>query len=94
MDGQNEHNNHHVTHGELHVDGLNEDCPGNIPLATSRAQSTYLQHAVIDFDGLSWPSKYHTSAWSVAWLTGTRQGHTQEERSNRTGEEGATDEVI
>jgi hypothetical protein len=59
MDGQNGHNNHHVTHGELHVEGLNEDCPGNIPLATSRAQSTYFQHAAIDLDGLSWPSKYH-----------------------------------
>jgi GTP cyclohydrolase I len=49
---------HRMIHSEIGVDGYNDDAVARTPLATSRAQSPYTQHPTIDFDGLSWPSKY------------------------------------
>jgi hypothetical protein len=57
MDGSNGRERHQMVHSEIDVEGYNECTPTRTPLATSRAQSPYIQHPTIDFDGLSWPSR-------------------------------------
>ena len=57
MSGSNSRERHPMVHSESDVEGHNECSLTRTPLATSRAQSTYIQHPMIDFDGLSWPSR-------------------------------------
>lgn len=57
MDGSNCSERHEFVHGEIDVEGYNERGPTRTPLATSRAQSSYIQHPTIDLDDLSWPGK-------------------------------------
>ncbi|KAF2454376.1 hypothetical protein BDY21DRAFT_352689 [Lineolata rhizophorae] len=56
MDGSNGCETHQMAPSEIDVEGYNERSP-TTPLATSRAQSPFIQHPTIDFDGLSWPSR-------------------------------------
>jgi GTP cyclohydrolase I len=48
---------HQIVYSEINVEESNECSPTRTPLARSRAQSPYIQHSTIDFDGLSWPSR-------------------------------------
>jgi len=58
MDGSNARERHQMVHSEIDVEGYTECSPTRTPLATSRAQSPYIQHPTIDFNGLSWPSRW------------------------------------
>jgi GTP cyclohydrolase I len=58
MDGSNYREKHQVVHGEIDMEGCNEGSLTSTPLPASRAQSSSnTQHAAIDFDDLSWPSR-------------------------------------
>ena len=47
-----------LVHSDMDVEGYVDDHATKTPLATSRAHSPYTQHPTIDFDGLSWPSRF------------------------------------
>lgn len=52
------HQQDDLVHGDIDVESYVDDHAAKTPLATSRAHSPYTQHPTIDFDGLSWPSRF------------------------------------
>ena len=75
-----------MVHGEIGAEGR-ECSPARTPLATSRAQSPFTQQYTIDFDGLSWPSRYISWHESASEVTDPRSRKTPEEGRSREGTE-------
>ena len=74
-----------MVHGEIDGEGLKEGGPTSTPLAASGTQGTFTQHPTIDFDGLSWPSRWICWRGTTGLLTDPRSRNTPEEGGDQEG---------
>jgi len=94
MDGSSACERRQMVYSESDVEGYGECNPTRTPLATSRAQSPYIQHPTIDFNGLSWPSKWTCRRETTGRLTEVRSRNTPKEGGDRGGKGRTSDQAV